>query len=139
MAEAELKERKFGYVVQPPSCPHHHPVPPFPPPPFLIPPGMTVADWTNYINSYVDVRARQLYEKLKKIIPEGGGSSGGVNNYILLRDVSKPNDVYEVYIQDGNLQSQLHVGSNSQQSSNDTEQLQDDEDGTGEPVDEHNP
>jgi len=50
---AELKEKKFGYVVCPP---HHHCIPPCPPGP--IPPGMTVKDWTEYINSYIDVRAR---------------------------------------------------------------------------------
>ena len=55
MADAELKEKKFGYVVQPPPCPHHHP---FPPPPGPIPPGMTMQDWMTYINSYIDVRAR---------------------------------------------------------------------------------
>lgn len=104
MAEAELKEKKFGYVVEQPSCPHH---PPFPPPPGPIPPGMTVADWTNYINSYIDVRARQLYEKLKKLISEGSvpgeGETSEPKTYILLKDINNPNDIYKVYIQDGNL------------------------------------
>ena len=96
MAEAELKEKKFGYVVEQPSCPHH---PPFPPPPGPIPPGMTVADWTNYINSYIDVRARQLYDKLK--------DKDVVKDFILLKD-QKDDKVYEVYIYDGALHSRLH-------------------------------
>lgn len=60
---AELKEKKFGYVVQPP-CPHH---PPFPPPP----PGVTVQDLMTYINQYVDVRAKQIYNKLIEKFPGG--------------------------------------------------------------------
>ena len=69
---SEMQEKKFGYVVHPP---HHHC---FPPPPGPIPPGMSVKDWTDYINSYIDVRARQIYDKLKRLIPEGGSGSGGV-------------------------------------------------------------
>ena len=69
---SELQEKKFGYVVHPP---HHHCVPPCPPP-GPIPPGMSVKDWTDYINSYIDVRARQIYDKLKGLIPGGGGSGG---------------------------------------------------------------
>lgn len=61
---AELKEKKFGYVVQPP-CPGHHP--PFPPPP----PGVTVQDLMTYINQYVDVRAKQIYNKLIEKFPGG--------------------------------------------------------------------
>lgn len=72
---AELKEKKFGYVVNPPPGPHKHIIPhipgnPFmqpPPPPVPLPPGMTMQDWMAYINSYIDVRARQLYDRLKDI------------------------------------------------------------------------
>ena len=76
MASSDLKEKKFGYVVQPPPCPCPHPHP-FPPPPGPIPPGMTVQDWMTYINSYIDLRARQLYDKLKDLKPQG---SGGVQS-----------------------------------------------------------
>ena len=76
MASSDLKEKKFGYVVQPPPCPCPHPHP-FPPPPGPIPPGMTVQDWLTYINSYIDLRARQLYDKLKDLKPQG---SGGVQS-----------------------------------------------------------
>ena len=71
---AELKEKKFGYVVQPPFPPPPPPPKPypFPPPPRPLPPGMTVADWTAYINSYIDVRARQLYDKLKGLVTKAG-------------------------------------------------------------------
>lgn len=65
---SELQEKKFGYVVHPP---HHHCIPPCPPP-GPIPPGMSVKDWTDYINSYIDVRARQIYDKLKNMVPGGG-------------------------------------------------------------------
>ena len=60
---AELKPKKFGYVVHPPPPPPAY-VFPTPPPP---PPGMSMTDWIAYINSYIDVRARQLYDKLKKL------------------------------------------------------------------------
>ena len=53
----DLKPRKFGYLVYPP--------PPFPPHPPAPPPGIHVSDWIAYINSYIDARARQIYEKVK--------------------------------------------------------------------------
>lgn len=34
-----------------------------PPPPSFA--GMTMQEWMNYINQYIDVRARQIYDKLK--------------------------------------------------------------------------
>jgi len=104
---AELTEKKFGYVVNSP----HHCHPPCPPPPRPIPPSMTVKDWMEYINSYIDVRARQIYDKLKKLIP-GGGSSSEVwpKDFILLRDIST-NQVYEVYMENGSLSSRPHQGS----------------------------
>ena len=74
---ADLKEKKFGFVVQK-HHPHCHPCPP--PFPGSIPPGINMQDWINYINSYIDVRARQMYEKLKKLVPEGGGTGGGVQS-----------------------------------------------------------
>ena len=67
-----LNERKFGYVVQP-NHHHCHPCPPPPPYPMPIPPGISTQDWIQYINTYIDVRARQIYDKLKKIAPGGGG------------------------------------------------------------------
>ena len=93
---AELKEKKFGYVVCPP---HHHCIPPCPPGP--IPQGMTVKDWTEYINSYIDVRARQIYDKLKNQLPSGGGGSGPYNE-IELRDI-ETGEIYKLYISDGTL------------------------------------
>ncbi len=93
-----LKERKFGYAVLPP--PPHPPCPHPPHPPHhCIPAGMTVRDWINYINSYIDVRARQLYDKLK--------DKDVVKDFILLKD-QKDDKVYEVYIYDGALHSRLH-------------------------------
>lgn len=62
----ELKPKKFGYVVHP--LPPHPPMPPLPPPP----PGISMADWISYINSYIDVRARQLYDKLKSLVQQAG-------------------------------------------------------------------
>ena len=80
---SELQEKKFGYVVHPP---HHHCVPPCPPP-GPIPPGMSVKDWTDYINSYIDVRARQIYDKLKGLVPGGGGEKTTVT-YVWSSDIT---------------------------------------------------
>lgn len=108
MADAELKEKKFGYVVQPPPCPHVYPVkPPLPPGP--VPPGMTVQDWTTYINSYIDLRARQLYDKLKDLYSSSGGvivdNTERAHQYILLKDEN--GDTHKVTIRNGVLQSSL--------------------------------
>jgi hypothetical protein len=65
----DLKPRKFGYMVYPP--------PPFPPHPPAPPPGIHVSDWIAYINSYIDARARQIYEKVKGLVQESGIQSVG--------------------------------------------------------------
>lgn len=57
-----------------------------------IPPGISTHDWIQYINSYIDIRARQIYDKLKeagkvdgvskvKYVPEseGGRTIGNLN------------------------------------------------------------
>ena len=36
----------------------------------------------NYINAYIDVRARQMYEKLKELIVSGGSSEIDIRNQI---------------------------------------------------------
>lgn len=78
---AEQTERKFGYMIPPPhdcncvqpphgcvqpphGCATHHEV--------------SMADWMHYINSYIDVRARQIYDKLKGQIGTGGGQGDTV-------------------------------------------------------------
>lgn len=72
MANSDLKPKKFGYVVQPPvSCPHHHhnhPPHPVSSPPPIPPPNVAIDDILEYVNKYVDVRAKQLYDKLKEKI-----------------------------------------------------------------------
>ena len=102
---AELKEKKFGYAVVPPCppCPPH-PLPPFPPGP--IPPGMTVHDWVQYINNYVDVRARQIYNKLKDELDIG--STEKVHNKLLLKDINN-GKTYEVFMKDGILCSDEYI------------------------------
>lgn len=91
---AELKPKKFGYVVHPPPPPPPY-VFPTPPPP---PPGMSMTDWIAYINSYIDVRARQLYDKLKKLYESQVESSDNtVHDYILLRDKGT-GDIRRVFI-----------------------------------------
>ena len=50
------------------------------------PPGFTVKDWVAYINSYIDVRARQLYDKLKGLYTQQVDSDSIVHDYILLKD-----------------------------------------------------
>ena len=104
MADAELKEKKFGYVVQPPPPPHCHHHPPFH---GAIPPGMTVEDWTTYINSYIDVRARQLYDKLKDLYSSGGvvvDTTERAHNFILLKD-EIDGTVHRITIRNGVLSS----------------------------------
>ena len=61
---SDLKEKKFGYIVNNQPCPgHFHP--PYPPMPPPIP-GVTMKDLIQYVNSYIDVRAKQIYEKIKE-------------------------------------------------------------------------
>ena len=51
------------------------------------PPGFTVKDWVAYINSYVDVRARQLYDKLKGLYSQKVEENDNVvHQYVLLQD-----------------------------------------------------
>lgn len=59
---------------------------------------MSMTDWIAYINSYIDVRARQLYDKLKGLY-EGqvDSSDNTVHNYILLRDKGT-GDIRRVFI-----------------------------------------
>ena len=61
---SDLKEKKFGYIVNNQPCPGHFhpPYPPMPPPV----PGVTMKDLIQYVNSYIDVRAKQIYEKIKE-------------------------------------------------------------------------
>ena len=67
---AEMTERSFGYTCcQPPnhSC---------------NPCYITTGDWIQYINAYMDVRARQIYDKLKGMIGTGGSGEENVINQI---------------------------------------------------------
>ena len=102
----EMTEKKFGYVVNPPKPPMPPcPPPPYPPPP-PMPPGFSVRDWLAYINSYVDVRARQLYDKLKKLVLDGDWKDKVVKKSIFLSDTTDGN-VYKVYMQNGTLMSRV--------------------------------
>lgn len=56
---SEMNERNLGCCPPPHQCAHHGTV--------------TMGDWMQYINTYIDVRARQIYDKLKGLIPGGGG------------------------------------------------------------------
>ena len=105
---SDLKEKKFGFVVHPP-----HPMPcnpyPFPcPVPGPIPPGIHTQDWLSYINSYIDVRARQMYEKLKEQLNKPStppSVDNPIRDYVLLKE-KYTNKVYMVWIEDG----VLHTG-----------------------------
>ena len=55
----ETSERSLGCC--PPPHPHHCPTHG----------GVTTGDWMQYINTYMDVRARQIYDKLKGLLPGG--------------------------------------------------------------------
>ena len=103
----EMTEKKFGYVVNPPKPP----MPPCPPPPPVrplppIPPGFAVRDWLAYINSYVDVRARQLYDKLKKLISDIDKKDNVARDAIFLRDTTTQ-IVYKVYMENGIMKSRV--------------------------------
>ena len=66
----------------------------FPP----TPPGFTVKDWVAYINSYIDVRARQLYDKLKGMYNQKIDENDGVeHNYVLLKD-QKTGEIKKLFI-----------------------------------------
>ena len=50
---------------------------------------------------------RQLYIKLKELIHKIAGKYHGPWDYILLRDTNHPDDIYKVYITEGNLRSNI--------------------------------
>ena len=58
----EMTERSFGYTCCPPPVPPHS----------CNPGHITTGDWMQYINAYMDVRARQIYDKLKGMIGNQG-------------------------------------------------------------------
>ena len=93
----------MGYAIKPnlPPYPPCRPYPP-PPPPNPIPPGLTVQDWMMYINSYIDVRARQLYDKLRDLYTKQDEKA---KDYVLLKGVDD-GKTYKVYIEEGELQSE---------------------------------
>lgn len=65
-------------------------------------------DWINYINSYIDVRARQMYEKLKGLVVNPPTPvDNPVKDYILLRDKTN-SEVHVLFIKDGSVHSQLY-------------------------------
>lgn len=73
-----------------------HSVYPFRPdvPATVIPPGFTVNDWTQYINTFIDVRIRGLYQKLLKCLPTE-------RTNVLLKDQADPTRIYKMFIQNG--------------------------------------
>ena len=98
---AELKAKKFGYVVHPPPPPNFHPPYPPPPPP---PPGISMTDWIAYINSYIDVRARQLYDKLKGLYNAKIEETDDlVHDHICFRDPYSSTGVRKMYINNDTL------------------------------------
>lgn len=103
---AELKPKKFGYVVHPPPPPNFHPPYPPPPPP---PPGISMTDWIAYINSYIDVRARQLYDKLKELYNKKiEDDDDKVHDYILLRDYAG-NAIMKLFISGDEIYTEPYV------------------------------
>ena len=61
-----------------------------------------------YINSYIDIRMRQLYVKLQALINKIAGKYFGPWDHVLLRDTEHPENIYKVYITEGNLRSNLY-------------------------------
>ena len=60
----------------------------------VIPPGFTVNDWTQYINTYIDVRIRGLYDRLVKCLPTE-------RMRVLLRDQADLTRIFKLFIQQG--------------------------------------
>ena len=99
---AKKSSSNMGYAIKPnlPPYPPCRPYPP-PPPPGPIPPGLTVQDWMMYINSYIDVRARQLYDKLKELYSKQDEKA---KDYVLLKDV-ETEKIYKVYVKNAELET----------------------------------
>lgn len=70
---SEMNERVFNCCPPPHQCPSHH---------CSSHDRITMGEWMHYINTYIDVRARQIYDKLKALIP----TSSGVVNKIIAGD-----------------------------------------------------
>lgn len=62
----------------------------------VVPPGFTVNDWTQYINTFIDVRIRGLYQKLLKCLPTE-------RTNVLLKDQADPSRTYRLFIQQGEI------------------------------------
>ena len=58
-----------------------------------------------YINSYIEVRMKQLYAKLKQYISKVAGKYNGPFDEIVLTDVNDPTKKYKVFVRDGSLSS----------------------------------
>ena len=67
------------------------------------PPGFTVKDWVAYINSYIDVRARQLYEKLKGKYQQKIDDTDGIVHQFLLLEDQATHKVKRLWIENDNL------------------------------------
>ena len=91
----------------PPPCPPPCPIPgPHPlPPPCPHSHGKIFQGCIAYINAYIDVRVRQLYQLLKGIIQKISSQYCGPWNYIILRD-SKDGSLHRVQVIDGILHSE---------------------------------
>ena len=59
----------------------------------------------SYINSYIDIRAKQLYAKLKDFVYKIVGKYNGPWDYIVLRDINNLEMLYKIYIKEGGLHS----------------------------------
>ncbi len=105
-----MKSKKFNPIVnQKQDATSCSPMPsPCRPTPCPAPHGHIFQGCIAYINSYIDVRMRQLYIKLKNMLQKWG-QAGGISqiplDYILLRDTSNSEHIYKVYITDGCLRS----------------------------------
>lgn len=87
----------------------------------VVPPGFTVKSWVQYINSYIDMRVKGLIDKLERgideedppsIIPDESPTPSidedavreivnEPRDFVRLRDINNPNNIYQVFIQDG--------------------------------------
>ena len=114
-------QSNYNCPPMPPPCPH-----PLPPPtPCPYPHGKIFQGCLAYINSDIDIRAKQLFAKLKQYIYSIVGKYNGPWDEIKIRDVNHPENVYSVFIEDGNLRSKLIEGSEEEENteSSDTSEL----------------
>ena len=90
MAQSDENTLTTGQT-DPGACPHGH--------------GHIFQGCIAYINSYIDIRAKQLYAKIKEYVYKVAGKYNGPWSHIVLTDENSPDTKYRVFVKDGSLRS----------------------------------